>query len=103
MWAVTLILLTCLGIDFSNPLLPGVVRFSEEESVHALRAERSRTGERPAETVARRLEPGRSVEIALRAPRPPARGFERPRPPSAASRPRASIDAGRATIAAEDH
>jgi hypothetical protein len=56
-WAFTLALLTCVGIDFSNPLLPGVVRFGEEESVHALRAERSRTDERPTRAVPRPPEP----------------------------------------------
>ena len=103
MWAFTLVLLTCLGIDFSNPLLPGVVRFGEEESVHALRAERSRTDERPARALPRLPEPGRFVDIALTQPRPTTGRFDRLRPQSAASRPRAAIDTvPDATTAAED-
>ena len=103
MWAFTLVLLMCLGIDFSNPLLPGVVRFGEEESVDALRAERSRTDERSARVLPRLPEPGRFVDVALTSPRPTTGRFDRPRPQSAASRPRASIDAvPRATTAAED-
>ena len=69
MWAFTLALLTCLGIDFSNPLLPGVVRFGEEESVHALRAERSRTDERPTRTLPRPPEPAGFLDVAVPAPR----------------------------------
>ena len=65
MWAFTLALLTCLGIDFSNPLLPGVVRFGEEESVHALRAERSRTDERPTRTLPRPPEPVGFIDVAV--------------------------------------
>ena len=103
-WALTLVLLTCLGIDFSNPLLPGVVRFGEEESVHALRAERSRTDERPTRVLPRPPEPARFVDVGMTALRPTTRRFDRPRPEAAASRPRASIDAVRgATTAAEDH
>ena len=64
MWALTLALLTCLGIDFSNPLLPGVVRFGEEESVHALRAERARIDERPTRTLPRPPEPANFVDVA---------------------------------------
>lgn len=103
MWAFTLVLLTCLGIDFSNPLLPGVVRFGEEESVDALRAERSRTDERPARALPRLPEPVRFVDVAMTPPRPTTGRFDRLRPQSAASRPRASIDTvPRATTAAED-
>jgi hypothetical protein len=47
-WILALTLLTCLSIDFSNPLLPGVVRFDDSESVYAVRAERPRTDERNA-------------------------------------------------------
>jgi hypothetical protein len=49
-WVVTLTLLTCLSIDCSNPLLPGVVRFDDRESVYAVRAERSRMDARAATT-----------------------------------------------------
>ena len=104
MWALTLALLTCLGIDFSNPLLPGVVRFGEEESVHALRAERSRTDERPTRTLPRPPEPARFADVAMTPPRPTTESFDRPSPESAAGRPRGSIDTLRgATSAAEDH
>jgi hypothetical protein len=100
----TLALLTCLGIDFSNPLLPGVVRFGEEESVNALMAERSRTDERPARTLPRPPEPMRFVDAIMTVPRPTMVRVDRTRPQSAASRPRASIDAvPRATTATEDH
>ena len=104
-WALTLALLTCLGIDFSNPLLPGVVRFGEEESVDALRAERSRTDERPTRALHRPPEPRHPrIDAALTSPRATTRGFDRPSPPSAAARPRASIDTLRgAPTAAEDH
>jgi hypothetical protein len=44
-WVLTLTLLACLSIDFSNPLLPGVVRFDESESVYAVRTERPRAEE----------------------------------------------------------
>lgn len=102
-WAFTLVLLTCLGIDFSNPLLPGVVRFGEEESVDALRAERTRTDERAARALPRLPEPVRFVDVALTPARPTTGRFDRPRPRLAASRPRASIDTGpRVTTAGED-
>jgi hypothetical protein len=103
-WALTLVLLTCLGIDFSNPLLPGVVRFGDEESVHALRAERSRTDERPSRALPRPPDPARFADVAMTPPRPTAERFVRPSPQSAAGRPRGSIDTLRgATGAAEDH
>jgi len=102
-WAFTLVLLTCLCIDFSNPLLPGVVRFGEEESVHALRTERSRIDERPARALPRPSEPGRFVDVTSTPPRPTTARLDRPQPQSAASRPRASIDTvPGATTAAED-
>jgi hypothetical protein len=103
-WAFTLALLTCLGIDFSNPLLPGVVRFGEEESVHALRAERSRTDERPTRTLPRPPEPAGFIDLDETPPRlvtVAADGASSLR--SAMGRPRGSIAAPRATPAAEDH
>ena len=102
-WALTLALLTCLGIDFSNPLLPGVVRFGEEESVHALRAERTRTDERPTQALPRPFEPVRVIDVALTSSSPTTSGFDRPSPSSAAARPRASIDLRDAPTAVEDH
>jgi len=103
-WAFTLALLTCLGIDFSNPLLPGVVRFGEEESVHALRAERSRTDERPTRTLPRPPEPAGFIDLDETPPRlvtVAADGASSLR--SSMGRPRGSIAATRATPAAEDH
>lgn len=41
-WVALRLLLICLSIDFSNPLLPGVVRMDPNESVAAVRAERAR-------------------------------------------------------------
>jgi hypothetical protein len=104
-WAFTLALLTCLGIDFSNPLLPGVVRFGEEGSMHALRAERRRTDERPAPDVPRPLEPARVVHVAMTVPRLMAGHLDRPLLVQAVGRPRASIAAAPsgATTAVEDH
>jgi hypothetical protein len=103
-WAFTLALLTCLCIDFSNPLLPGVVRFGEEESVHALRAERSRIDERPTRSVPRPPEPVRGADVAVTPPHPTPRSVDRSRPTPVAWRPRASIDAIRGGPSTpEDH
>jgi hypothetical protein len=103
-WAFTLALLTCLGIDFGNPLLPGVVRFGEEASVHALRAERSRTDERPARTLPRPPEPVSFIDDAVTPPRVATAAVGGPSLQTAMTRPRGSIDAARATPAgAEEH
>jgi hypothetical protein len=103
-WTFTLVLLTCLGIDFSNPLLPGVVRFGEEESVRALRAERSRIDERPARAVPLPPEPVRGTDVAVAAPHHAPGSTDGPRPLLRAERPRASIDAARGGPSApEDH
>jgi hypothetical protein len=102
-WAFTLALLTCLGIDFSNPLLPGVVRFGEEESVHALRAERSRTDQRPDRVGLPSAEPGRGAVVVTAHPTT-SRSVDRPRPVLVAWRPRASMDHVRSGPSApEDH
>ena len=102
MWTLTLALLTCLAIDFSNPLLPGVVRFGEEESVHALRAERSRIDERPARALPRPPEPTGVADVAVTPPRPViAAGSGLPLR-SATGRPRGSIEISRSTPAAVD-
>jgi hypothetical protein len=103
-WTLTLALLACLCIDFSNPLLPGVVRFGEEDSVHALRAERSRTDERPTRTVPDTPEPARFVHVDVPVLRPTPGSLDRLRPQAGAGRPRGSIDAARAAqTAVEDH
>ena len=104
MWAFTLALLTCLGIDFSNPLLPGVVRFGEEESVHALRAERSRTDERPTRTVPRPPDPADFLGVAVTTPRVGATAAGSPPLRTVMCHPRGSIETARATPAtAEEH
>jgi hypothetical protein len=103
-WAFTLALLTCLGIDFSNPLLPGVVRFGEEESVHALRAERSRTDERPARAVPTPIESPPGIDGAVAALHATPRLVDRPRTVLTAWRPRASTHRVRSGPSApEDH
>jgi hypothetical protein len=103
-WALTLALLTCLGIDFSNPLLPGVVRFGDEDSIHALRAERSRTDERPVRAVPRPLEPVGVIDVAPTAPREATASAGTPPLQGLTGRPRGSIDTARATpAAAEEH
>jgi hypothetical protein len=103
-WAFTLALLTCLGIDFSNPLLPGVVRFGEEESVHALRAERSRIDERPTRTLPRPPEPVGFIDVAVTAPRVVTAGAGSPPLRTVMGRPRGSIETVRPTPApAEEH
>jgi hypothetical protein len=103
-WAFTLALLTCLGIDFSNPLLPGVVRFGEEESVHALRAERSRTDERPTRTLPRPPEPVGFIDVAVTAPRVVTAAAGSPPLRTVTGRPRGSIETARPTSAtAEEH
>lgn len=102
MWTFTLVLLTCLGIDFSNPLLPGVVRFGEEESVHALRAERSRTDERPDQTAPRPTEPARGVDVAVTPTHPTVGSVDRSHRVLVAWRPRASIERIRSGPSAPD-
>jgi hypothetical protein len=101
-WTFTLTLLTCVAIDFSNPLLPGVVHFGEEESVHALRAERSRTDERPDRAAPRPAEPARSVEVAVTAPHPAVGSVDRSRLALVAWRPRAAIERIRSGPSASD-
>ena len=102
MWALTLALLTCLGIDFSNPLLPGVVRFGEEESVHALRAERARIDERPTRMLPRPPEPANFVDVAGPAPGVVTAAAGSPPLRTVTGRPRGSIEAARATPATAD-
>jgi hypothetical protein len=104
-WVLTLTLLTCLSIDFSNPLLPGVVRFDDSESVYAVRAERARTDEH---AVTRSVLPApgpRSSALVVTPPRATLRAPERPRPVPAAVRPRAlpSSSPTSAAVAGEDH
>ena len=88
MWALTLALLTCVSIDFSNPLLPGVVRFDDSESVYAVRAERPRTDERTAATGLFPALGARPSELVRTARRANVATSERPRPIPAAVRPR---------------
>jgi hypothetical protein len=90
--ALAFTLLTCFGIDASNPLLPGVVRFDDRESVYALRVDRPRlvspdagalasppprrTDAAPVAAVARRPAPRRAAltRIEVRPARPGTRG-----------------------------
>jgi hypothetical protein len=102
-WAVTFALLTCLGIDFSNPLLPGVVRFGDEASVHALRAERARTDERPTRTVPPPSPPVRVVDVDAPVPRALTGGDRLP-PQAGPRRARGALDTARAApTALDDH
>jgi hypothetical protein len=103
---LTLALLTCLSIDFSNPLLPGVVRFDDRESVYAVRAERPRTDERNAVTAL--LPPPGSRPPALDGapPRAVLAAVEPARPAPAAVRPRSMAATARvvpAPVAGDDH
>jgi hypothetical protein len=101
-WAFTLALLTCLGIDFSNPLLPGVVRFGEEDSVNALRAERPRTDGRPARLLPRPAESTRSIDVPVTPPRRMTAILDHPGPRPATGRARSSIATARAAPAAAE-
>ena len=103
-WTLTLVLLTCLGIDFSNPLLPGVVRFSEADSVHALRTERTRTDERPTRALPSPPEPVQLADVRAAGTRPAVARLERPVSSPSPGRPRASLETVRtAPTAPEDH
>jgi hypothetical protein len=102
---LTLALLTCLSIDFSNPLLPGVVRFDDSESVYAVRAERPRTDERSAPAELFPALRTRSTDLVIAPPRAALVASERPRPVPAAMRPRGlpSAPTAPASVAGEDH
>jgi hypothetical protein len=103
-WGLTFALLACLCIDFSNPLLPGVVRFGEDESVHALRAERSRMDERPTRTLPRPPAPARSVDVDPSPLRSMTGRLDRVHSQAGAGRPRGAIDtAPAAPTSVEDH
>ncbi len=103
-WTFTLVLLTCLGIDFSNPLLPGVVRFGEADSFHALRTERTRTDERPSRTLPSPPEPVQVADVRAAGARPAGARLERPASEPSPGRPRASLETVRsAPTAPEDH
>ena len=104
MWTLALTLLTCLSIDFSNPLLPGVVRFDDSESVYAVRAERPRTDERnaaPGPFPAPGWRPADLMVTPLRATRMTA---ERPHPLPLPVRPRGLASPPPASaLAGDDH
>jgi hypothetical protein len=104
-WALTLVLLTCLSIDFSNPLLPGAVRFDDGESVYAVRAERPRTDERSAATGLLPALGTRPSDLVVRSPRATLVASERPRPVPTVVRPRGlpSTPTVPAPAAGEDH
>jgi hypothetical protein len=101
-WLAPLFLL-CLSIDFTNPMLPGSVRFDPSESVEATHAS-------PYHEVDRWTRPAGEPERVLpteqlRATPPVAVApvsALRSRPPTARHRPRES-DARAAASATEDH
>jgi len=100
-WPLALALLTCVSIDFSNPLLPGVVRFDDSESVYALRADRPRLTTQAAALVP--VLAARADDLTVQ-PRRPAGVLERRPLVRRADRPRAPIAAARGTPASdEDH
>jgi hypothetical protein len=102
--AVALGLLACLTIDFSNPLLPGVVRFDDSESVYAVRAERPRTEERSAATALFPARGWRPTDLEVTLLRAPVVAAEQPRP-APSLRPR-GLQRSRtvpASGASEDH
>jgi hypothetical protein len=104
-WVLALTLLTCLSIDFSNPLLPGVVRFDDRESVYAVRAERPRTDERAATTSLLPALGSRPADLVVTLPRTATMASERTLPAPAAVRPRGRPSAPPASTpgAGEDH
>jgi hypothetical protein len=87
-WLLTLSLLTCLSIDFSNPLLPGVVRFDDRESVYAVRTERPRTDERASASSVLPLLGSRQADLVVALPRATSAAVERPRPVPVVTRAR---------------
>lgn len=105
MWLATLALLTCLSIDFSNPLLPGVVRFGEGESVDAVRAERPRADVRGSAIAGLLPALGsRLPDLVMALPRASVRVSDRTRPVSAAlPRGRPGGPPASSPIAGEDH
>jgi hypothetical protein len=103
-WLLTLSLLACLSIDFSNPLLPGVVRFGDSESVYAVRAERPRTDERASVTSVLPLLGSRQADLVVAVPRATSAAAEQPRPAPVVARAR-SLFASTASppSAGDDH
>ena len=101
--ALTLALLTCLTIDFSNPLLPGVVRFDDSEAVYAVRAERPRTDERNTATGLFPAFASRPADLVVTPPRATLVAAERPHPAPAAVRPRSLPSIPPAPVAGDDH
>jgi hypothetical protein len=73
MGQLTLLLLLCVGLDVSNPLLPGSQRFNPDECIEVVHAERPRVGG-PTDRLAFR--PGtdrlplREIRPSMRAPGP---------------------------------
>ncbi len=104
MWALALTLLACLSIDCSNPLLPGVVRFDDRESVYAVRAERPRTDERSSAASLLPVLGSRQPDLVVAVPRATSAAVERPRPVPVVARAR-SLFASTASPppAGEDH
>jgi hypothetical protein len=79
---VMLFVLLWVVLDFANPLMPGAVRFTAEESVAGVHAERVRPGT-PAVTTAPApslaspaAAPGNAAVLMRPAPRPSARRWD---------------------------
>ncbi len=95
MLALAFTLLTCFGIDASNPLLPGVVRFDDRESVYAIRADRPRllsaAGGALVSPPSRRADAAPTTAVARRAApraaRPPRGAARRPARPGTRGSP----------------
>jgi hypothetical protein len=103
-WVLTLTLLACLSIDFSNPLLPGVVRFDDRESVYAVRAERPRTDERTGTPGILPVLGSRPPDLVVATPNATSTATERPRPVPVVTRPRSLFaPSASAPPAGDDH
>jgi hypothetical protein len=102
--ALTLALLACLSIDFSNPLLPGVVRFDDSESVYAVRADRPRTDEQSVTTELFPAFRAQPTDLVVTSPRAAVAASERPPvPPAVRPRGLPSAPTLPASAAGEDH
>jgi hypothetical protein len=73
------LLILYVSLDFANPMMPGAVSFDPDDSVEAIRPDRSRVdgdaAPAPPGPAAERLEPSRLVRLAAR----PAPGIVPPR------------------------
>jgi hypothetical protein len=103
-WTLTLALLMCLSVDFSNPLLPGVVRLDESESIPALRAARVRPEEPTALATRPAAIPVRATGTVAATPRRAPSVTTEPTPARWLPSPRSGREAVRAAPAPDgDH